>query len=263
MCLVSFAGERYDVCRMRKFMSKAGMDLNALPALLVFLLSSYFMVLVYRQYARNHRLSHALWTVSLLFSAIGSLTYAIAVWSPVGKGIWFVLYYLCGALWMAALMGLGSTALIFSKRTVLILTTIVVILGLVGSVGLILAPLSQSSLNHLDGGAGTGVVSTSALWLVPLIILNTFGAAAVVLVALFSAWKVVRRQAPKRFFLGNLWLAIGVLVIAGAGSAARLGWPGLFWITMLIGWIIAFSGFRLLSSAGAHRPKRVESPVSV
>lgn len=227
--------------------------MTAVPALLVFLLSSYFMVLVYRQYTRNRRMSHALWTVSLAFSAVGSLTYALAVWLPAGKSVWFVAYYLCGALWMAALMGLGSTALVFSKRTVWVLIAIVAVLGLVGSVGLIIAPVSATALKHLDGGAGTGVIVNRALWLVPLIILNTFGAAAVVLVALWSAWKLIRRQTMTRFFLGNLWLAIGVLIIAGAGSAARLGWPGLFWITMLIGWIIAFVGFRMLSSGASSQ----------
>jgi hypothetical protein len=236
-----------------KLLSKGGGTVTGLPALLVFIVTFYFMILVFRQYRRNHRLSHVLWTISLLLSAVGSLAYALAVWTQAASGIWFILYYICGALWMAAMMGLGSLALVVSKRTVYVITVIVAVLGVVGTVGLMVAPLSLAALSHLDGGAGTGVVGVSALWLVPLIVLNTFGAVAVPVVALVSAWRLFRRSAPKRFFLGNLWLAIGVLIIAGAGSAARLGWPGFFWIAMLVGWVVAFGGFRLLSVAPEQR----------
>ncbi|KPV43890.1 hypothetical protein [Alicyclobacillus ferrooxydans] len=234
-----------------------------LPAILVFILTLYFAILVLRQFRRNHRLSHGLWTVSLFMSALGSLAYALAVWVHPGRGVWFVIYYLFGALWMAAVMGLGSLALVFSKKVVWSVVIVVAIVGLVASIGIIVAPLNASALAHLDGGAGTGVIVNRALWLVPLIILNTFGALAVVGVGFMSAWKVLRHKAPKKFFLGNLWLSIGVLVIAGAGSGARLGWPGSFWVVMLIGWAIAFAGFHLLSSPRVVAPLEQRVPASV
>ena len=54
-------------------------------------------------------------------------------------------------------------------------------------------------------------------------------------------------QSASAFFQENLWLAIGILVISMAGSAARLDWPQMFWIIMLVGWIITYFGYRLLS----------------
>jgi hypothetical protein len=151
-----------------------------------------------------------------------------------------------GAMWMPCLMGLGSLALVIPRRRVIFIAVIVALVGLVGSVSLLESSISTTALQRLDGGAGTGIILEGA-WLIPLIALNTFGAVCVAIVAFVSAWKTIRKATAKRFLYGNLWLAGGILVISSAGSAARLGLPQLFWVVMLIGWIITFVGYQLLT----------------
>lgn len=153
-------------------------------------------------------------------------------------------------------MGLGSVALTAGRRLVQILSAAVAVLGVCGTIGLLLAHVDSTALNHLNGGAGTGIIE-NGWWLPFLIVLNSFGAVAVIVVALISAWRTLRRKAPARFFTGNVWLAVGVLIVSMAGSAARLGWPGLFWITMLIGWIVTFVGYGILT------PRQIDSPQPV
>lgn len=194
-----------------------------LPAFVVFLICSLFTYLVARQYLHSKKQSHLFWMVSLGFSALASLAYGLTLWTTPHSGVLFVLYYVFGALWMPAIMGLGSLALVFSKRTVYVIAAIVGIVGLTGTVFLALAPMQSAALQSLNGGA------------------------AVILVALYSAWKTVRKQSSPRFLHGNLWLAAGVLVISSAGAMARLGWPGTFWFVMLAGWVITFVGYRLLT----------------
>lgn len=150
-------------------------------------------------------------------------------------------------MWMPCLMGLGSLGLVFRARTVSVLFTGVLLLGLFGSVELIRSPVRRALLQQLNGGAGTGVILERPEWLIALIVLNTFGAAAVIWVAVVSAIRTRQRRAPARFLEGNLWLACGVLIISFAGSAARLGWPSLFWVVMLIGWVGVFVGYCLLT----------------
>ncbi|MCF8564045.1 hypothetical protein LLE49_04745 [Alicyclobacillus tolerans] len=217
-----------------------------LPAFVVFLICSLFTYLVARQYLHSKKQSHLFWMVSLGFSALASLAYGLTLWTTPHSGVLFVLYYVFGALWMPAIMGLGSLALVFSKRTVYVIAAIVGIVGLTGTVFLALAPMQSAALQSLNGGAGVNVIANGA-WLIELISLNTFGGAAVILVALYSAWKTVRKQSSPRFLHGNLWLAAGVLVISSAGAMARLGWPGTFWFVMLAGWVITFVGYRLLT----------------
>ena len=68
-------------------------------------------------------------------------------------------------------------------------------------------------------------------------------------VALMSAWRTVKKKSPSRFLYGNLWLAGGILTISMAGTTSRLGLQGLFWLVMLVGWLITFVGYRILTPA--------------
>jgi len=81
------------------------------------------------------------------------------------------------------------------------------------------------------------------------IILNTLGVVAVVGVALYSGWQMIRRQksgAPLSAFTSNL-LRANILILAGdllngaAGGLARfLDIQSTFWIIMAFGWAIFF-----------------------
>jgi len=228
------------------------MAVAGIPALIVCLLTALFAVLVYRQLLTKRRLNLGFWMLSLTLSALGSLGYCLALWTTSPR-VWFEIYYLCGAMWMPCLMGLGSLALIFGRRTVWIAFAGVCILGIFGSIELVRAPVDLTLLNQLNGGAGTAVIVERLGWLVALIVLNTFGALAVILVAILSALRTIRRKSSTRFLYGNIWLAAGVLVISLAGSAARMGWPSLFWVVMLLGWVAVFVGYCLLTPATASQ----------
>ena len=235
-----------------KRLGKKGTEVAAIPALLVALLCTLFAVFVIRQYVYKPRLPQLFWSISLVVSALGSLAYGLAIWMEPHSALVFRFYYLFGALWMAPIMGLGSIALVSTRKVVLWIAGIVGLLGAIGTVLLFLAPVNRSLLLALSGGAGTGIIQPSA-WLVFLIVLNSFGAIGVVGVALTSAWMAFRRRSPDRFLYGNFTLGVGVMVITAAGSSARLGWPGLFWIIMLVGWIITFMGFVWLTPTLAVR----------
>jgi hypothetical protein len=229
------------------------------PAAVVVVLCGWFSYLVGRQYFKNHRLNNLFWSTSLVVAALASLFYCLAVVTHPHSSLFFRLYYVFGAMWMPAIMGLGSIGLLAKQRVVLIFAGAVAIVGIIGTILLFMAPLAAAQLTALDGGAGTGIVKVG-IWLVFLIALSSFGAGAVILVAVVSAVQAHRKQAPDRFLHGNIWLAAGVVIISAAGSAARLGWPQLFWVTMLIGWAVTFLGYRLLSPASAAVAVRVQQP---
>ncbi|GMA49672.1 hypothetical protein GCM10025857_10290 [Alicyclobacillus contaminans] len=130
--------------------------MDTFPALLVALLCACFAVHVGARYLRNRALSHAFWAGSLGIAATASLAYCIALWLVPHSSWWFKLYYLFGALWMPAVMGLGSLTLVWRRSVVLWVATAVAVVGFIGSVLLVVSPLSIGALQTLHGGAGTG-----------------------------------------------------------------------------------------------------------
>jgi urea transporter len=86
------------------------------------------------------------------------------------------------------------------------------------------------------------------------IILNTLGVVAVGGVAIYSGWKLVRRQSQVAGLHTANLLRANVLILAGAilngtaGSFARfLGLQSTFWLIMAVGWIVFFIGVLLTS----------------
>lgn len=214
---------------------------------IVLLISALFALLLLRQY-RERRKSHQLiWALSLSMSAVGTLSYILAVWLG-GYGNLFRLYYLFGAMLAAPLLGLGSLHLVASPRVKRISTWTIVILSLVGTVFLFLAPMDESALHSLRGGPGTHIIMKGA-WLPILILLNTFGAIAVAAIALVSAWRIYRKRDMAAFGVGNILIAIGTFVLASAGTAARMGKGAGFWLVTAAGWAILFAGFRVIAAA--------------
>lgn len=93
------------------------------------------------------------------------------------------------------------------------------------------------------------------------IILNTAGVVAVVGVALYSGWKLLRRQAnvgdmrTSNVLWANILILTGAILNAVAGTLARLlGIQNTFWLIMSIGWIVLFAGV-LLANRRSSTPK--------
>lgn len=227
--------------------------------LLVAFLSIIFAWQVATEYTERKRPYQAIWATALVMSAAASMGYlgALANGSP-----WaFRIYYVFGALLVAPYMGLGSLYLVLAPKIAKGALWFVNILGIVGAVFILRAPIHAEGMATLAGSSGQGVLEAGP-WLPFVIILNVFGTLAVSGVALFSAIRSAIRRQHGLFTLGNLTLAAGFILIGLAGSVARwwVEWDGAFWMTMATGWLIAFGGFRIISVA---IDRRVQKTVAV
>jgi drug/metabolite transporter (DMT)-like permease len=86
---------------------------------------------------------------------------------------------------------------------------------------------------------------------------------AVVGVALYSGWKLIRRQSSVagiqtiNLLWANVLILAGDLLNAAAGSLARFfGLQSSFWIIQAFGWTVFFAGVLIAS----HRPATQTSP---
>lgn len=215
------------------------------------LVTGWFAVLVVRQYRARRRPYQMVWSISLWMAAAASAAYALSIQLG-GQPALFRLYYILGALWMAAYLGVGSVYLGFGPRAGRWSLLLVTAGGLAGTVLLATAPLDAAALASLQQGSGRGLIELAGPGRGVLVAMNAFGTAAVVGVALVSAVRVLRSRGAAVWAAGNLLIAAGVLIIAAAGSAAGLGQEGdLFWPVKTAGWVVTFGGFTVINRGRA------------
>lgn len=207
---------------------------------------------VWQDFSKRKRPYQALWFTSLFVSAVASVSYALAVQfqSPLA----FKMYYLGGALLAGAYMGMGSLYLVLSAPWARRVLTILVILSVVSTVLVLTASVDPLALEALAGTSGRGVLQPG-MWQPMVVLHNVFGALAVVGVGFYSVIRGIRRKDAPGFMWGNFLIALGILIVSMAGSAAKWmpDWDGSFWTAMALGWFVAFVGFRVVTAAIAQR----------
>lgn len=225
-------------------------------------ISGYFAYLVTRQYMERGKEHQLIWGISLWLAAAGSLAYGVAV--VAGSAFFFRIFYLSGAVFMVALLGVGSCYLAFGPRIGRISLLAVAALGLLVSGAVMGSSINNAALADLAVGVGSGrgVLRLTGLAAWGRTLLNLFGTLAVAGVAIKSAVDVRRRQAPRNFLNGNLLIAGGVVANAMAGAVARWG-RGFdpFWLLMTLGWVLMFLGFAQIGKG--LNPARSSSGLAV
>lgn len=243
-------------------------------AIINVVVTGLFAGAVLRQYMRRRRTSQLYWSIALIMAFLATLAYVLMVivgpTSSFGV-VLFRLYYIFGAALVPAWLGLGSIALVASARVTRVCLIVLVVLSLL-AVGLIsTATIDMSKLSQIAGTPGTSILDPGA-WLVTIITLNTLGVLAVVGVALYSGWKLIRRQSSVagiqtiNLLWANVLILVGDLLNAAAGSLARFfGLQSSFWIIQAFGWTVFFAGVliagRRSTTNRQTRPEKAQVPV--
>ena len=215
------------------------------------IVTGLFAGMVLRQFARRRRIYQLYWMIALLMAFFATLSYvSMVIVGPTSSAgvIFFRLYYILGAALAPSWLGLGSIALVTSARVTRISLAILSLLSVLAAVLIATASLDMHNLSQIAGTPGTGILRIG-IWLVFTITLNTLGVLAVVGVAVYSGWKLWRRQSsvagfhPGNLLWANVLILIGDLLNAAAGTFARLfGLASSFWLIMASGWIVFFIG---------------------
>ncbi len=217
-----------------------------------------FAGLVLSQYVRRHRMYQLFWSIALTMAFIATLAYVLMVivgpTSDAGV-VFFRLYYILGGALTPAWLGLGSIALVTSPRVTRICLLVLSILSVIAIVLVATARIDMGALGKVAGTPGTGILQpTFGAWTLMIIILNTLGVLAVVGVAIYSGWKMLRRQSnvsgfrASNLLWANVLILVGELLNAAAGSFARFfGLESSFWLIMSLGWVVFYAGVLLTS----------------
>ena len=208
------------------------------------ILSFVFAALVFRRYLRRRGPYLLLWGIGMTFYAIGGFCeayYGFWGWNPMVFRLW----YLFGAILVAAWLGQGTVYLLAKRRWA---DGLMILLG-VGSLyatfrvfGAELDPsLMTSGLHTASELSGHAIVTSGVRTLTP--IFNLYGTVTLVGGALYSAWIFWRKRILLHRVVGNLLIAAGALLPAFGGAFSRFGIPGVLYISELLGAILLFAGF--------------------
>lgn len=218
-------------------------------------ISFIFAYFVLQRYTKRRKSHLLLWGIGMIFYGIGGFCegyYGFFGWNP----IIFRLWYLFGAILVAAWLGQGTVYLLAKKPWP---TITMVLLGLGSIYGLYRVFTAQLDPSLLTTSMHTGselsghaIVTSGVRSLTP--IFNIYGTLTLVGGAAWSAWIFFRKRILLHRTIGNILIAAGALMPAFGGAGSRFGIPAALYIGELLGAILMFIGFWRATTAMKTNP---------
>ncbi|MCJ7556702.1 MAG: hypothetical protein MUP90_07285 [Gammaproteobacteria bacterium] len=218
--------------------------LNTLLPLTASVISFIFAFIVFKRYLNRRGPHLLLWGIGLIFYGIGGsceFYYGAFGWSS----LIFRLWYLCGAILVAAWLGQGTVYLLAKRRLANILMVLLTLGSLYAAIRVFTAQLDPtlltSSVHTGSELSGHAIVTPGIRTLTP--IFNLYGTVTLVGGALYSAWIFWRKRVLLHRTIGNILIAVGALAPAFGGAFSRFGISGALYWGELLGVILLFIGF--------------------
>lgn len=207
-------------------------------------ISFVFAFLLFRRYRVRRGPHLLLWGIGMVFYGIGGFCegyYGAVGWNP----FIFRLWYLAGAILVAAWLGQGTVYLLAKRRWANVLMVLLALGSLYAAFRVFTAELDPSlmttSVHTGSELSGHAIVTPGVRGLTP--IFNLYGTVTLVGGALYSAWIFWRKRILLHRTIGNILIAVGATLPAFGGAFSRMGLPGALYVSELLGAILLFIGF--------------------
>lgn len=228
-----------------------GVSSNVFPALSALVTAAVALVLgvaMAIQYVQRHRTNTFWWGLSFLVTAVAALLQFLSL----SQGAWAVgayRVYVVTSAAVPALMGAGSMYLLW-RRLAPVYTVVILAFIALTVAGALTATLNPALLGSvMKASQQVTLVLPSPLVILGFAVLGTFGAAALVLGAL---WSFLKTRGTS-----NLGIAFGGVVFSLGDTLAANGVPELFFVAEIVGVLAIFLAVR-----AAQRPRDAQLPVA-
>lgn len=215
-------------------------------------ISFIFAFVVLRRYAQRRGLHLLLWGIGMVFYGIGGFCegyYAAFGWSP----LIFRLWYLFGAILVAAWLGQGTVYLLVRRKWAHALMIVLALGSLYGVVRVFGATLDPAQMPTPGEMSGQAITSPGVRLLTPFF--NMYGTVALVGGAAYSAWLFWRKHVLLHRTIGNVFIAVGAMLPAMGGGFSRMGFSGALYVSELLGAILMLIGFLRATTPMRSAPK--------
>ncbi len=207
--------------------------------LITCIISFVFAITVLDQYFARRKPYQLLWAIGLFMYSVS--TFTEFWWNVIGHiDIIYRLWYLIGAILVAAYLGQGTIYLLMSRRKANI---VMIILGLATAYAAIRVFSARIDISGLTKLTGVGVMPVDIRAIITPIF-NTFGTVALVGGAIYSAYIFFRKHILPHRVVANILIALGAILPAIGGTHISLGGTiNPFYLFEMAGVIIMFIGF--------------------
>ena len=199
---------------------------------------------LYKKWRVNRSARYLLWwTIGVALYGLGTLAEAVTTlfgWSEPVFRIW----YIAGALLGGAPLATGTVYLLLPKKKADRIATVLVSYIAVAAVLVLVTPV-LSELADPNALSGEVIGWRFVRLLSPLV--NLYAVVFLIGGAIWSAWSYWKKgNAPSRV-LGNVLIAVGAILPGVGGGFARAGVVEVLYVTELIGLILIWMGFRVIT----------------
>jgi hypothetical protein len=162
-------------------------------------------------------------------------------WNP----LIFRLWYLFGAILVAACLGQGTVYLLARRRWANASMVLLALGSLYGAIRVFVAELGPNlmttSVHTGSELSGHAIVTPGVRVLTPFF--NLYGTVTLVGGAAWSAYIFWRKRILLHRAIGNVLITVGAMLPAFGGTFSRFGVPGALYVGELLGAVLMFAGF--------------------
>lgn len=211
-----------------------------------------FTLEIYRRYREHPERLHLLWW------AIGIATYGVGTFTEAATTLigWneptFRAWYISGALLGGAPLAQGTVYLLLARRTAHLLTGILLAFVTIASAAVLLSPIDYT---QVEAHRLTGRVLEWQWVRAFSPFVNMYAVIFLIGGAILSALRYSSNPATRHRVVANVLIAIGAILPGIGGTATRMGYTEVLYVTELAGLLLTWAGYRM-----SIRPVAVPAP---
>jgi hypothetical protein len=208
------------------------------------LISFILAILLFRRFAVRRGPHLLLWGLGMVFYGIGGFCegyYGIRGWND----LVFRLWYLFGAILVAAWLGQGTVYLLVRRRWANVLMVVLALASLYAAFRVFTAELDPALMTtsvHTGSELSGHAIQTPGIrTMTPFF--NLYGTVTLVGGAVYSAWLFWRKRVLLQRTIGNILIAAGAILPAFGGAFSRMGMANALYLSELLGAVLLTLGF--------------------
>jgi hypothetical protein len=212
-----------------------------IPVLTTLLTVPFALEIFRRWRAFPERLHLLWWAIGVATYGVGTFTEAWTTlfgWSPAIFRAW----YISGALLGGAPLAQGSVYLLLKRKTAHLLTGLLILYVIGASIAVVLAPIDYAAVepHRLTGR----VFEWSWVRLFSPVV-NLYAVIFLIGGAVLSAVRYSADPSTRHRMWANVLIAIGAILPGIGGTATRMGYTEVLYVTELMGLLLIWMGYRI------------------